>query len=141
VTASVTRRLRVLVANDDRLFLKRLMNALGDQGHAEVVGYACDGQDAVDLAIALQPDVVVMSMHLPGIGGTEATRRIRTALPLSSVLATAREGAEQAGQIHSAGAVGLMKEDGSSAALIGLSVALAAVMAELERARPARAQD
>jgi DNA-binding NarL/FixJ family response regulator len=139
--ASGTRRLRVLLAHDDRFFLKRLMKALDAEEGAEIVGYASDGQDAVDLALFFRPDVVVMATDIAGIGGAEATRRIRTALPSSCVLLTSPDPAEHLTLIQSSGAVGVMNEVESSASLIFLSVVLADVMAELERTRPARGRE
>jgi DNA-binding NarL/FixJ family response regulator len=139
--ASGTRRLRVLLVQSDRLVLRRLMNALDADQRVEVVGYAYDGEEAVDLAVSLRPDVILMATHMPGIDGAEATRRIRTELPQSCVLLTSPDRVENVARAHEAGAAGFIREDRSGAELIVTTFALAAVMAELERTRRAREQD
>ncbi len=68
--------IRVLIVDDHPLFrdgIRALLEALPD---AEPVGEAGDGRMAVELAATLQPDVVLMDLHLPVINGIEATRRI-----------------------------------------------------------------
>lgn len=78
--------MRVLVVDDHPLYREGLAMALETVADLEVVGHAVDGESAVDLAGRLQPDVVVMDLHLPGMSGVEATRRIVAALPATGVL-------------------------------------------------------
>ena len=73
--------LRVLVADDHADFRAGLVAMLGAADGLEVVGAATDGLDAVDQALQLQPDVVVMDLHMPRCNGIEATTRIVTASP------------------------------------------------------------
>jgi DNA-binding NarL/FixJ family response regulator len=138
---SGTRRLRVLLAHSDRLFLKRLMRALDADQCIEVVGYACDGQEAFELAVALRPDVILMATRTSRIDGAETTRRIRTALRSSCVLLISPEQIEDVAHAHKAGAAGFIREQGTSAELIVAAIALAAVMAEIDRSRPVRERD
>ena len=72
--------LRLLLADDHPLFLGGLRNLLLARG-LTVVGTARDGQEALEKARALRPDVVVMDVHMSGGGGLEATRAIKAELP------------------------------------------------------------
>lgn len=81
------RSIRLLLVDDHavlRAGLRALLNAEADM---EVIGEAENGQQAVDMARALQPDVILMDVTMPAMGGPEATRRIKTAQPEVRVLA------------------------------------------------------
>ncbi|MFS8095982.1 response regulator transcription factor [Lentzea alba] len=77
--------LRALVVDDHPLFRRGVMAALIDNG-IDVVGEASGGTAAVELAGQLQPDVIVMDLNMPDLGGVEATRRIVAAQPSTRVL-------------------------------------------------------
>jgi len=81
----VSRR-TVLVVDDHPLYREGLATALSMLEGVDVVAEAGDGVQAVELALELAPDVVVMDLNLPGLGGIEATRRITTQLPGTAVL-------------------------------------------------------
>jgi DNA-binding NarL/FixJ family response regulator len=81
----VTEALRVLLADDHPLY-RRGLRALLDGHGTQVVGEVEDGAAAVAQAQALQPDVVVMDLHMPRLDGVEATRRIVSASPHVGVL-------------------------------------------------------
>jgi DNA-binding NarL/FixJ family response regulator len=66
----------VLIADDHPLFRDGLRALLASAPGVELVGEATTGEEAVSLAADLQPDVVVMDVQMPGMGGIEATRRI-----------------------------------------------------------------
>ena len=66
----------VLIADDHPLFRDGLRALLDSAPGVELVGEATTGEEAVSLAAELQPDVVVMDVQMPGMGGIEATRRI-----------------------------------------------------------------
>jgi DNA-binding NarL/FixJ family response regulator len=77
---------RVLIADDHPLFREGLRAALSALDGVEVVGEAVNGVDAVTQAALLQPDVVVMDLHMPELSGVEACRRLRRELPQTAVL-------------------------------------------------------
>jgi DNA-binding NarL/FixJ family response regulator len=77
---------RVLVVDDHPVFRDGLRALLASAAGVEIAGEAATGQDAVDAAAALQPDVVLMDLHLPGLNGIEATRAIVAASPHIAIL-------------------------------------------------------
>jgi DNA-binding NarL/FixJ family response regulator len=77
---------RILIADDHRLFAESLMTVLSEDDRVDVVGIAANGQEAVELALELQPDVVLMDLRMPVLDGFEATRRLREAGSNAQVL-------------------------------------------------------
>lgn len=69
-------RIRILLADDHAMLRAGLRALLDVEADLEVVGEAGTGEEAVELAARIEPDVVVMDLSMPGIGGLEATRRI-----------------------------------------------------------------
>lgn len=74
-------KLRVLLVDDHNLFRKGLASLLTDREDIEVVGQAVDGQEAIDLARTLSPDLILMDVHMPGCDGVQATKTIKTEMP------------------------------------------------------------
>ncbi len=79
--------IRVLLADDHAVVRKGVREFLEEEPDIIVVGEASDGLVAVDQAVALVPDVVVMDIAMPGLSGVEATKRIRRLVPQVRVLA------------------------------------------------------
>ncbi|MFA9270802.1 MAG: EAL domain-containing protein, partial [Baekduiaceae bacterium] len=77
----------VLIAEDDEQMRLALTSFIGTEPGFLLVGAVADAQEAIELARALQPDVVLLDVHMPGGGGTRATREIRRRVPESRVLA------------------------------------------------------
>ena len=78
--------IRIVIAEDQALVRRGLALMLAMEPDMEVVGQACNGVEAVDLALLLGPDVVLMDLHMPVKGGVAATREITQAHPGTQVL-------------------------------------------------------
>src|ERR687890_269022 len=78
--------LRVLVADDHPFFRDGLRVMLEATPDTELVGEAADGVKAVNLAHTLRPDVILMDLRMPGLGGIEATRKVLKGSPEIGIL-------------------------------------------------------
>jgi DNA-binding NarL/FixJ family response regulator len=77
---------RILIADDHRLFAEALMTVLSEDDRVDVVGIANNGQEAVDLGLELKPDVLLMDLRMPVLDGLEATRQLRDAGSSAQIL-------------------------------------------------------
>jgi len=111
--------IRVLIADDHRILREGLRSLLGDCDDMQVVGEAADGREAVDLCARLKPDVALMDIHMPGLGGLEATLEIRRDTPGVRVLVlTQYEDPEYVRRFVAAGASGFVLKRAAGAALV-----------------------
>lgn len=83
-------KLRILLADNHVMLRQGLKLVINAQPDLKVIGAAGDGQAALQLALELQPDIVVMDVSMPVLNGSEATRRLKKALPQIKVLALSR---------------------------------------------------
>src|SRR6266545_742373 len=70
---------RTLMVDDHAAFLDELVHLLADEQAIDVVGRTASGEDALEQTAALRPDLVLMDLAMPGMGGLEATRRLKAA--------------------------------------------------------------
>ncbi len=83
---AIAHKIRILLADDHSMVRHGIARAISDEPDMEVVGESADGAAAVRDAERLQPDVVLMDIGMPGLGGIEATRQITGAMPGVRVL-------------------------------------------------------
>ena len=111
-------RLRVLVADDDDLFVEALTITLELDGRVEVVRRARDGREAFELAAALQPDVVLIDVNMAVLGGMQATREVTQVSPETRVVVvTSSTSAEEERRAREAGARAYVRKGGFAAEL------------------------
>ncbi len=79
--------IKVLLADDHKILREGLISLLKKQRDIELIGEAEDGREAVEMALKLKPDVVIMDIGMPKLNGIEATRQIKAALPDVKVIA------------------------------------------------------
>jgi DNA-binding NarL/FixJ family response regulator len=104
--------LRVLLVDDDEVFLATATEVLSTDERVEVVGAARDGEEALACVERVRPDLVLMDITMPALDGVEATRAIRARLPdLPVVMLTAREGRAEEDASAEAGAIGYVRKD------------------------------
>ena len=105
---------RLLLVDDHKLLRQGLRRAVEEAGF-EVVGEAGDGEEAVRLAVALQPDLVLMDVTMPVLDGIEATRRLRQSVPEARVVMLTMHGEEETiARALRAGAVAYLLKDCTS---------------------------
>jgi DNA-binding NarL/FixJ family response regulator len=110
--------IRVLLADDQPLYLETLELLLGVQDRIEIVGRAADGIEAVELALRLRPDVVLMDVHMPRCDGVEAVRRLRSDVPaLPIVMLSSSSGSEDLERARDAGASAYLTKDATGPAI------------------------
>ncbi|MBD8608983.1 response regulator transcription factor [Frigoribacterium sp. CFBP 13729] len=111
--------IRVLVVDDHPLVRQGLRSLVDQADGVEVVEEAADGERGVAAAALHRPDVVLMDLSMPGIGGVEATRRIVAADPqVHVVVLTSVPDASSVREALAAGAVGYLLKDAEPAAVV-----------------------
>ncbi len=106
--------IRLMLADDHKMLREGLRRSMAERGF-EIVGEARDGGEAVDLAAALRPDVILMDVSMPDIDGVEATRQIKERLPeVRVVMLTMHADQDVLANAIRAGASGYLVKDCST---------------------------
>jgi len=112
-------RIRVLIADDHRLFAEALQAILSGDERIELVGLAADGEEAVRLAAERRPDVVLMDISMPLKDGIEAAKEIRSADDAVRILMlTGSANRADVDRARKAGAAGYVTKDRIAAELV-----------------------
>lgn len=111
--------LRLLIVDDQPLIRRGLAMMLATEPGIAVVGQAADGAEAVERALALRPDVVVMDLQMPRVSGVVATREITAQLPATRVVVlTTYDDDERVFEAIRAGAQAYLLKDASEAEVL-----------------------
>jgi DNA-binding NarL/FixJ family response regulator len=111
--ARVTNKLRILVADDHELVRRGIRGLLRARQGWRVIAEAANGQEAVEKANRLKPDVAIVDVSMPGMDGLQATRQIRETSPKTEVVVlTMHESDQMVRRVLDAGALGyVLKSD------------------------------
>lgn len=116
----------MLVVDDHTIVRDGIRMVLGADPNVEVIGEAADGHQALERVKLLMPDIVLMDLAMPGIGGLDATRQIKSQFPNVQVLVlTMQEGEEYFFRVLSAGASGYVLKGARSSELLAAVHAIA----------------
>lgn len=109
------KKIKVLIADDHNLVRQGIRALLALTADIEIVGEAADGREAIEKVRRLGPDVVLMDLAMPNMGGLEATRRIHREFPATKILAvTQYDNSEYVIPVIEAGARGFVTKMASS---------------------------
>lgn len=126
-TESKKNSCRILLVDDHAVLRQGMRHLIDAEPDMEVVGEAADGAEAVDMATTLRPDVIVMDLSMPQVGGAEATRRVKAANPVCKVLVlTVHEDRSYLKELLEAGALGYMLKRAAPEELINALRGIAA---------------
>jgi DNA-binding NarL/FixJ family response regulator len=119
--------IRVLVCDDHTILREGLVALLAASGDCEVVGQAADGMAAVEMALKLRPQVVVVDLSMPRLNGIEVVRRLTAELEGARILVlTMHSEEEYVVHVVRAGASGFLLKDSAGSELLAAVRALAA---------------
>jgi DNA-binding NarL/FixJ family response regulator len=117
---------RVLIADDHRLFAEALEAVLSSEPRIEVVGRASDGGEAVELARQLEPDLVILDISMPVLDGFEAAAALEGLQPSPAVLMlTGSNSPDDIDRARRTGAKGYITKDAIAASLVDAILAAA----------------
>jgi NarL family two-component system response regulator LiaR len=109
----------ILLAEDHVIVRESIRQALERKTNFKVAGEANDGEEAVSMALELNPDIIIMDISMPKLNGIEATRKIKASLPSSTILVlTAYDYEQYIFPLLAAGAAGYLLKDVNSKELI-----------------------
>ncbi len=105
--------IRIVVVDDHALFRSGLISLLGDMGEFQVVGEAANGREALDVVRQKKPDVVLMDVNMPVMGGVETVRALKGHEPCRIIMLTISKSDEDLLNAISAGADGYILKNAS----------------------------
>lgn len=112
-------KIRILLADDHAVLRSGLRLLINSQSDMEVVGEAGDGLKAIEKAVQLKPDIVLMDITMPAMGGIEATQQIKKEMPETRVLAlTVHDDAAHLKRFLEAGASGYVPKKAADVQLL-----------------------
>jgi DNA-binding NarL/FixJ family response regulator len=112
-------KIRVLIADDHRMFAEALEAILATDRRLQVAGHAGDGAEAVRLALKVRPNVILMDIAMPVMDGVQATQQIRKRWPTACVLMlTGSNSRWDVDRAREAGAAGYVTKERIAAELI-----------------------
>ncbi|MCZ6490684.1 MAG: response regulator transcription factor [Acidobacteria bacterium] len=115
----MTPPISILLADDHRIVRQGLRRILEEHSRMEVVGEASDGREAVQMALDKEPDIIIMDVAMPRLGGMEAIRQISKRLPAAKVLVLSMYSDESyVVQMLEAGAKGYLLKDSADTDLV-----------------------
>ena len=104
--------IRVVIADDDQLYLSSLRELIDRQPELAVVGSARDGLEAIELVEALSPEAAVIDLHMPRMGGVETLEQLRRQHPSLCLIALTGDAEPELGRAATrAGADGVFLKD------------------------------
>lgn len=113
------KKIRLLVADDHKIFRQGIKKLLEEQNDLQVVGEAADGREAVKKAEELKPDIILMDVAMADLNGLQATRLIKKVLPDAKILMlTMHKNEEYVLQSFQAGASGYVLKEGAVEELV-----------------------
>jgi len=113
------RKIRLILADDHMIVRQGIANLLNGEPDFEIVGEAADGKQAVDLAIKMHPDVILMDVSMPKLSGVEAACAIRNSDPAIRIIGLSMfDDLERAQAMREAGAVDYLTKSGAAEELI-----------------------
>jgi DNA-binding NarL/FixJ family response regulator len=117
---------RILVVDDFELLRQFVVGLLGKRPELQVVGEACDGQEAIQKAVELRPDWILLDISLPKLSGVEVARRVRILVPHAKILFFSAESSpDEVQEALSAGALAYVHKTRASDLLSAIDAVLA----------------
>lgn len=114
-------RYRVLVVDDHAMVRQRLRILLESYSELLVIGEATNGLDAISMANAIRPDIIIMDVNMPRMSGIVATKHIKNAQPTTIVIGlSVNDSGQIGGAMRAAGADAFLLKDAASDKLYGL---------------------
>ncbi len=113
------KKVRLLIADDHKIFRQGIIKLLNEEPDLQVVGEAADGREVVKKAPELKPDVILMDIAMANLNGLEATKQIKKVLPESKIIMlTMHKNEEYVLQSFQAGASGYILKEGAVEELV-----------------------